>query len=266
MVRRANGDEDRSSIRLNEGQAAVLAWIVDGCPAGVFPDGSFNHRITARALESRHLVKIEGHGSSWRATPTDRGRSWPHLGDAERVERAAHHTIAESESALDVPSPVPKVSKTPASASGNRLPRSAGHAEGKGNSMRYKVVITRVQVAERWIKATDEEDAARKIREEFEKPYAYVGHWETMASEVEIVDAAPATTPSPSILDESGAVLLSLRDAANALGVPYSALYKLTSQGAIEYTPIGSRRYIQRQALADFIEANTRSGSSLDRR
>ncbi|WP_341998887.1 helix-turn-helix domain-containing protein [Microbacterium sp. LWH7-1.2] len=130
--------------------------------------------------------------------------------------------------------------------------------------MRYKVVVTRVQVVERWIKATDEEDAARKIREEFEKPYAYVGHWETKASEVEIVDAAPTVLPSPSVPDESGAVLLSLRDAASALGVPYSALYKLTNQGAIQYTAIGSRRYIPRVALADFVLANTRSGWARD--
>lgn len=262
MARWASGHEDQSEIRLTETQAAVLAWIVEGCPAGVYPDDSFGHRITARALESRSLIKIEGHGSSWRATATDRGRSWPRLSDADRVERAAHRTRTERELALGVPSPAPERAKaiTPDS-SGQRR---ADHAKGQESLMRYKVVVTRVQVVERWIKATDEEDAARKIREEFEKPYAYVGHWETKASEVEIVDAAPTVLPSPSVLDESGAVLLSLRDAAIALGVPYSALYKLTNQGAIQYTAIGSRRYIPRVALADFVQANTRSGWARD--
>lgn len=265
MARRANGDEDQSRIRLNESQAAVLAWIVEGCPAGIYPDGSFNHRITARALESRGLVKVEGHGSSWRATATDRGRTWPRLSDTDRVERAAHRSITKPEPALGVPTAAPELAKAMTSASGSRRRRlSAGYAKGQENSMRYKAVITRVQVVERWIKATDEEDAAIKIREEFEKPYAYVGHWETKASEVEIVDAVPTTAPSPSVLDESGAMLLSLRDAASAIGVPYSALYKLTNQGAIQFIPIGSRRYIPRQALADFIQANTRSGLTRD--
>lgn len=35
--------------------------------------------------------------------------------------------------------------------------------------MRYKVMVTRVQVAERWVRATDEEDAAKKVQEEFNR-------------------------------------------------------------------------------------------------
>ena len=53
--------------------------------------------------------------------------------------------------------------------------------------MRFKVMVTRVQVMERWVKAADEEDAAAQIHEELDQPYAYVGHWDTKSSEVEIV-------------------------------------------------------------------------------
>lgn len=93
--------------------------------------------------------------------------------------------------------------------------------------MRYKVVVTRVQVAEKWVRATDEEDAARKVQEEFAKPYSYFGNWETKASEVEIVEAEQTTVIHPSKLSEAGPMLLSLKDAAAALGIPYSALYEL---------------------------------------
>jgi hypothetical protein len=35
--------------------------------------------------------------------------------------------------------------------------------------MRYKVVVTRVQVAERFVRAPSEEDVAAKVQEEFER-------------------------------------------------------------------------------------------------
>src|SRR5699024_11654323 len=64
----------RSTIKLNPTQVAVLEWIQSGCPDGVYPNDSYTHRITARALASRGLVRISGHGASWRAEPTERGR------------------------------------------------------------------------------------------------------------------------------------------------------------------------------------------------
>ena len=60
---------------LNAAQVQVLAWIRDGCPDGVYPDG-YSHRLSARALASRGLVKISGHGDLWRAELTDKGRGW----------------------------------------------------------------------------------------------------------------------------------------------------------------------------------------------
>ncbi|WP_188742693.1 helix-turn-helix domain-containing protein [Agromyces bauzanensis] len=126
--------------------------------------------------------------------------------------------------------------------------------------MRYRVVVTRVQIAEKWVRATDEEDAARKVQEEFAKPYSYFGNWDTKASEVEIIEAEQTTVIHPSKLSESGPMLLSLKDAAAALGIPYSALYELTNRGDIEYTKMGSRKYIQRESLMNFIATNTHRG------
>ncbi len=130
--------------------------------------------------------------------------------------------------------------------------------------LRFKVMVTRVQVMERWIKAPDEEAAVARIREELDQPYAYVGHWETRASEVEVVEVEEAKLVPPEVLDETGPTLLTLRAAADALGVPYSAVYNLARRGEIGCTLIGSRRYISREDLMKFVRASTRPGTAGD--
>ncbi len=57
----------------------------------------------------------------------------------------------------------------------------AKHVEVRETFMRYRVMVTRVQVAERHVRATDEEDAAQKVQEEFDRPYGYFGRWKTRA-------------------------------------------------------------------------------------
>ncbi|WP_034651905.1 hypothetical protein [Corynebacterium vitaeruminis] len=57
---------------LNDRQKTVLAWIDAGCPAEATPLG--NYKISARMLESHELVKINGHGDTWKATITARGK------------------------------------------------------------------------------------------------------------------------------------------------------------------------------------------------
>ena len=240
----------RSPIQLNAVQVAVLTWIVEGCPDGAYPEDSYAHRITARALRSRGLVEISGHGSSWRAVPTERGRLWPEETAADRQERATDKKTSASAlrhiSSRQQPSrPVPV--------------RQVNRQE---RYMRYKVVVTRVQVAERWIRATDEEDAAQKVRKEFEQPYAYFGRWETTGSEIEIVEAEQTTVISPNLLDESGPMLLTIKDAAEALGIPHRALGELARRGDIECTRIGSRKYVQRVALLEFVRTHTQRGFS----
>ena len=65
----------RNPNQLTRQQVIVLGWIGDGTPADRFEEG-FTHRITARALESRGLVTIQGHGPSWVAAVTEAGRRW----------------------------------------------------------------------------------------------------------------------------------------------------------------------------------------------
>lgn len=252
---RAERASPRSPVRLNAAQAAALAWIVEGCPDGAYPDGSYAHRITARALRNRGLIEISGHGATWRAVPTERGLVWPAVTAADRVLRepagstdesdAMKHTLRRRPNRVRPEKPVPI----------KQVSRQEGY-------MRYKVVVTRIQVAERWIRATDEEDAARKVREEFERPYAYFGHWETKGSEIEVVEAEQTTVIPPNLLDESGPMLLTIMDAAEALGIPHRALGELARRGEIQCTRIGSRRYVPREALLEFVRTNTQRGHS----
>ena len=124
--------------------------------------------------------------------------------------------------------------------------------------MRYKVVVTKVEVAEIWVRATDEEAAAQKVRDELTTSWAYAGHWETKAAQVDVVasDAEPVG-PGPQTLAPSGPMLLKLKDAATELGISYGTLHALMKDGGIEYTKVGSGKYISRASLAAFIEANT---------
>ncbi|MFT8356343.1 MAG: hypothetical protein ABF780_02685 [Bifidobacterium aquikefiri] len=76
---------------LNKKQLAVLRWVGEGRPKGVYENG-FDHRVTARALERRGLLSVQGHGRSWRASLTDEGRyylghgSYPPSEDPDTTE------------------------------------------------------------------------------------------------------------------------------------------------------------------------------------
>lgn len=65
----------RSADHLNEKQLRVLRWVEQGCPDGEYVDDNYGHRITAKALAGRGLLRVEGHGTTWRATLTDLGVS-----------------------------------------------------------------------------------------------------------------------------------------------------------------------------------------------
>jgi excisionase family DNA binding protein len=54
-------------------------------------------------------------------------------------------------------------------------------------------------------------------------------------------------------------MLLSIKDAAKALGISYSTLYQM-NHGDVEWVAIGSRKYVARGALMEFIKANTHKG------
>ncbi|MDN3495008.1 helix-turn-helix domain-containing protein [Planococcus sp. APC 4015] len=130
-----------------------------------------------------------------------------------------------------------------------------------GEPGRYKVVVTKVEVAECWVRAESEEAALDQVRDEMRRPFAYVGRWETKASGVAVAEVAPIPT-RPNPLVESGPALLGLRAAADALGVSYSTVYQMTRRDEIEYTWVGSRKYISRDALASFVNGHSRQGGS----
>jgi excisionase family DNA binding protein len=124
--------------------------------------------------------------------------------------------------------------------------------------MRFLVRVTRVQTAERTITAADDEAALKKIRAELEQPYGFLGRWETAAVDAEIVEAQ--TTVTTGAIPSDGPMLLSVADAAKHLGISRASLYELVNQGAIDHVQLGRRRLISREALARFVEANTRNG------
>lgn len=88
--------------RLNEKQLAVLRWVGEGRPKGVYEHG-FDHRVTARALDRRGLLSVQGHGRSWRASLTDEGRyylehgSYPTSEDSDTTETKLATSLPASE-------------------------------------------------------------------------------------------------------------------------------------------------------------------------
>lgn len=125
--------------------------------------------------------------------------------------------------------------------------------------MRYKISITRVQVADRYYRAPSEEEAAAKAQAEFDRPYGYFGSWKTVGSEVEITAVEPTATGAIDLKGE-GPMLLTVKDAAKALGLGTSTLYQLLQQGDLDWVAVGSRKYISRDHLLEFIKRNTHNG------
>ena len=64
---------------VNARQLEVLRWISEGCPDDVMTGDT--HKVTARALESRGLVKVSGCGAGWKAQTTDAGRYFVEHGE-----------------------------------------------------------------------------------------------------------------------------------------------------------------------------------------
>ncbi|MFE5603390.1 hypothetical protein ACFQ8O_29890 [Streptomyces coelicoflavus] len=60
---------------LNERQQAVLDWVGQRCPDGVWPDSTY--KVSALALQNRGLIKITKHRGYWSAKLTDKG--WQEL-------------------------------------------------------------------------------------------------------------------------------------------------------------------------------------------
>lgn len=247
---------------LSDRQLAVLRWVSRGCPSGAWPDET--HKLTARALKNRGLVEISRPDKKWFATLTDAGRTsletrhFPpkRRFDQEPASRPRRKWDDEADQTVDATVRAMRKIKR------RRKPTTIVQKQREIREvyMRYKVVVTRVQVAERLVRAPDEESAAAKVQEEFERPYGFFGSWKTTGSEIDVIEAEQTTVIGPTSLSDSGPMLLSVKESGKALGISTGAIYELINQGDLEHVGIGSRKYISREALLDFIKQNTHRG------
>lgn len=131
--------------------------------------------------------------------------------------------------------------------------------------MRYKIIVSRVQTAERYVRAVTEDDAIRKVQDELDRPYGFLGGWTTIATDMDIVTAeSPLNdTAATQINTPDGGYLLSIKGAAKHLGLSYNTVYDLLNSGEIAHVMVGTRRYISRDQLQAFIDANTHIGYHL---
>lgn len=260
--------------RLNARQMEVLRWICDGCPGGVMV--GFTYKATAIALQNRRLVTVSRKRGQWRAEVTDAGRYYlEHAHHPHRPASTAKHghsvpsasaalaAVKEQESAAPCEGRgIRARSQGPKATCASGAAGSNGGADRRGVAVRYRVVVSRVQVAERYIRAVDDQDAVRKVQEELDRPYGFIGGWRTVDTDLDVAEAESPLQKAPGPLDEHGSMLLPLKQAAAHLGISYSSLWHLVHGGEIDHVEIGNRRYISRDGLKAFIETNTRRGTA----
>jgi excisionase family DNA binding protein len=121
--------------------------------------------------------------------------------------------------------------------------------------MRYRFRVMRTQTAERSIRAPDEDAAMQKLRSELDQPYGFLGRWEQVGLEVDLIEVESAMEIGPRDVD-GGPLLLSVKDAAEHLGISRGRMYELINADEIESLRIGRRRLISREALHRFVEGS----------
>jgi excisionase family DNA binding protein len=264
---------------LNPQQETVLRWISNGYPDGVME--GFTYKTVAVALQNRRLVVVSRRGGVWRAEVTDAGRFYVehgrHRPRPEPAGRPGRYGVPTAAGALallkEQEATIPREDRRvgPRSRSTPRRPdgsqtTSVGTPDRRRGPVRYRVIVSRVQVAERYVRAVDEQDAVRKVQEELARPYSFIGGWRTVDTDLDVVEAESSLSQAPGPLEEGGTMLLPLKQAAAHLGLSYSSLWQLVRGGEIDHVEIGSRRYISREALTAFIAANTRRGTHYPQR
>lgn len=243
----------------------------------------FTFKTTAVALQSRRLVAVSRKGGVWRAELTDAGRYYAehgrHRQRRESVARVVRYGVPSAATALAVAkereaaaphedrravrrSSAVTSPRASGATSGSRSETIGCRSDRKGEPVRYRVMVGRVQVAERYIRAVDEQDAVRKVQEELDRPYGFLGGWRTVDTDLDVVQAESPLAVAPAPLGGDGTALLSLKQAAAHLGISYGSLWHLVRGGEIDHVEIGNRRYISRDGLKAFIDANTRRGTS----
>lgn len=91
---------------VNEAQRAVMEWVAAGSPADVME--GYSHRISARALQFRGLLKISGKGPTWRAELTDAGRAFLRAEPTTSSEASDDVEPLVTATTAPSPSPTPK--------------------------------------------------------------------------------------------------------------------------------------------------------------
>jgi excisionase family DNA binding protein len=71
---------------------------------------------------------------------------------------------------------------------------------------------------------------------------------------------SPLGESIPEHVNTRNGFLLSIKGAAKHLGISYSTLYELVNRGEIAHVMVGSRRYVSREQINEFITANTHTG------
>lgn len=84
----------RSPDHLTVAQHDLLKWVTDGCPDGVY-DGT-SHRVSARGLHNRGLIKVAGRSKTWTAKITPQGTRILQE-QTKRVEAARQHERKEAQ-------------------------------------------------------------------------------------------------------------------------------------------------------------------------
>jgi excisionase family DNA binding protein len=275
---------------LNERQLEILLWVADGYPTDRYEGDQ--HKQTARALENRRLVRVARKADVWTAELTEEGRFYLDHGryddpPPEPKPRAAGEALdsdlSPSEShgeritqrllarqALRVGSGrsrarpsvrEPDKRRKTKTAKSQSKPEPATTLEPM--SMRYKIVVSRVQIAERHVRAIDEAAALEKVRAELEKPYGFLGGWTTVDTDLDIVEATnPMGGPPQQLVDKDAGFLLSIKAAAKYLGLSYSTLYDMVNTGELGHVVVGSRRYVSRDQMTAFIDSHSHQGGN----
>lgn len=280
-------------VPLTQPQLDVLQWVAEGCLENRW--SGHVHKLVARGLANRSLIRVHRVRNRWTATILPAGiyylaHNAYEFRAAQAVSQSAKPNWAKlrppslapgavstssSNQKLSPPTPeIVEVSDAPqpyrvaADATVRAMRRIARKpkrpavevAYSPEEPMKFTVMVTRVQVAQRSVHAADEESAARKVQEEFDRPYGYFGTWKTVGSEVEVTEKESVLSEIPSALSADGSLLLSLKEAGKALGISYSTIYEMVNRGDLEHVLLGSRKYIAREALLRFIEDNTHRG------
>ena len=255
---------------LNERQVEVLRWIAAGCPSELMLGESCKH--TARALENRRLAKVSRRGGVSGASLTEDGQYYLEYNayreipepepDPEPAARKPPDTATQrilTRQARRIVAGTPRPSPQPRQQS-NRRKQPASSTQLEPMSMRYKIIVSRVQTAERHVRAPSEAEALAKVQAELEKPYGFIGGWTTVDTDMDIVEVVnPLDGPPQQINQPDGGFLLTSKAAAKYLGISYNTVYEMLNRGEIAHVAVGSRRYISRDQMTAFIDSHTQT-------